>query len=222
MGAPGRAGRVIRRLFRRRSSRYVQSRAEGEIEFTRVVAFSDGVIAVAITLLVLNLEAPDVAKGDLAAALGDQWREYLAFALSFALIGRFWILHHRAFTLVERMDGALIALNLVFLALIVLMPFATDLVVEYDDDSVGVVVYALVVGLSSTVTWVMIRYALRAGHVRDGLRPVAEAVSSWHGLGPAIVFLASVPVALFSPQAAFGVWLLAFLPAIRAEAPATS
>jgi uncharacterized membrane protein len=102
---------VIRRLFHPRSRHIVQSRAEGEIEFTRIVAFSDGVIAIAITLLVLNLDVPDVAVGDLDNALGDQWREYLAFALSFALIGRFWILHHRAFALVERFDATLLVLN---------------------------------------------------------------------------------------------------------------
>ena len=66
--------------------------------------------------------------------------------LSFALIGRFWIVHHRAFTLLERFDGTLMVLNLVFLALIVVMPFATDLVAEYEDDPVCIVVYASVVG----------------------------------------------------------------------------
>jgi uncharacterized membrane protein len=200
----------------RRSRRIVQSRAEGEIEFTRIVAFSDGVIAIAITLLVLNLDVPDVAAGDLADALGDQWREYLAFALSFALIGRFWIVHHRAFALVERFDGTLMALNLLFLALIVVMPFATDLVAEYGDDPIGVVIYAAVVGSASMLSWVMIRHSVRQGHVRERLRPSAEAWASPRGLGPTAIFLASVPVALVSSEAAFGVWLLAFLPGIRA------
>jgi uncharacterized membrane protein len=193
----------------------VQSRGEGEIEFTRIVAFSDGVIAIAITLLVLNLDVPDVAKDDLANALGDQWREYLAFALSFALIGRFWIVHHRAFTLVERFDGTLMALNLLFLALIVVMPFATDLVAEYGDDAIGVVIYAAVVGVASLLTWVMIRYSVRHGHVRAVMRPYAEAWASWRGLGPTAIFLASIPVALVSSEAAFGVWILAFLPGLR-------
>ena len=119
-------------LSRYRTRGIVQSRGEGELEFGRVVAFSDGVIAIAITLLVLTLDVPNVPNGDLAEALGDQWRQYLAFVLSFALIGRFWIVHHRAFTL-ERFDGTLMVLNLIFLALIVVMPFATDLVAEYED-----------------------------------------------------------------------------------------
>jgi uncharacterized membrane protein len=205
----------------RASRRIVQSRAEGgEIEFTRVVAFSDGVIAIAITLLVLTLDVPDVPDGELADALGDQWRQYLAFALSFALIGRFWIVHHRAFSLIERFDGTLMALNLVFLALIVVMPFATNLVSEYENDSIVVVIYASVVGLASLLTWLMIRHSVRHEHVRERMRPLAEAAASWRGLGPTAVFLVSVPFAVFSGEAAFFIWLLSFLPGIRASAPA--
>lgn len=202
------------------SRRVVQSRDDSEIEFARVVAFSDGVIAIAITLLVLNLDVPDVAPADLPDALGDQWRQYLAFALSFALIGRFWIIHHRTFALIERFDGTLMALNLVFLALIVLMPFATDLVAEYGDEGVGVVVYAIVVGIAGLVSWAINRHTLRAGHVRESLRPQAEAAASWRALGPAAVFVASVPVALVSPEAALAMWLLTFLPGVRASVPA--
>ncbi len=208
--------RSLREHYRAR--RIVQSRAEGgEIEFTRIVAFSDGVIAIAITLLVLNLDVPDVPDGELAEALGDQWRQYLAFALSFALIGRFWIVHHRVFTLVERFDGTLMAMNLVFLALIVVMPFATNLVAEYEDDAIVVVIYASVVGLASLMSWLMIRHSVRHGHVRERLRAQAEAASSWRGLGPTAVFLVSVPVALVSGEAAFFIWLLAFLPWLRAS-----
>lgn len=200
----------------------MQSRGEGEIEFTRIVAFSDGVIAIAITLLVLNLDVPDVASDDLANALGDQWRQYLGFAISFVLIGRFWIVHHRAFALIERFDGTLMGLNLMFLALIVVMPFATDLVAEYGDIAIGVIIYALVVGLASFMTWLMIRHSLRHAHVRESLRPLAEAAASWHGLAPSAVFLASVPIALISSEAALCVWSLSLVPGLRATAPATA
>ena len=204
----------------RRSRRIVQSRAEGgEVEFTRIVAFSDGVIAIAITLLVLNLDVPVVASSELANALGDQWRQYLAFALSFALIGRFWVVHHRAFSLIERFDGVLMTLNLVFLALIVLMPFATNLVAEYEGDPIVVVIYSAVVGLASLFTWLMVRYSLRHEHVREDLRPLAEAWSSVRGLGPTALFLVAAPVALLSSAAAFGLWLLTFLPWVRPRRP---
>jgi uncharacterized membrane protein len=207
--------RSLREHYRAR--RIVQSRAEGEIEFTRIVAFSDGVIAIAITLLVLNLDVPDVASADLDNALGDQWREYLAFALSFALIGRFWILHHRAFTLLEPCDATLMVLNLAFLALIVAMPFATDLVAEYGDVPIAVVVYASVVGTASLISWLMVRRSVSHGDIREQLRPQAEAWASLRALGPTLVFLVSVPVAVVSSEVAFFIWLLAFLPGLRAS-----
>ena len=204
-----------------RARAMVQSRGEGELEFTRVVAFSDGVIAIAITLLVLNLDVPSVPNGELAEAVGDQWSLYLAFILSFALIGRFWILHHRAFTLMERFDGTLIVLNLCFLALIVVMPFATSLISNYQDDPVCIVVYALVVGLASLMTWLMIRHSLRSGHVRAGMQRRAVAAASWRNLTPTILFLVSAPVALLSSGAAFALWLLTVFPWVRATpAPA--
>jgi uncharacterized membrane protein len=204
-----------------RSRAIVQSRGEGELEFTRIVAFSDGVIAIAITLLVLSLDVPNVPNGQLAEALGDQWRQYLAFVLSFALIGRFWIMHHRAFTLLERFDGTLMVLNLCFLALIVVMPFATSLISDYQDDPVCIVVYALVVGLASLMTWLMIRYSLRSGHVRAGMQHRAVAAASARNLAPTVFFLISAPVALLSSGAAFALWLLTLIPWVRASpAPA--
>jgi hypothetical protein len=91
----------------------------------------------------------------------------------------------------------------------VVMPFATNLVAQYENDPVCIVVYASVVGLASLMTWVMIRYSLRSGHVRAEMRPLAAGGSSWIGLGPPLTFLVSGPVALLSSGAAFALWLVA-------------
>ncbi|HET9164030.1 MAG TPA: TMEM175 family protein [Solirubrobacterales bacterium] len=73
-------------------------REENEIEFGRIVAFSDGVFSIAITLLVLNLTVnKGLSAADLTSELFDLWDNLLAFALSFAVIGRFWVVHHRFF-----------------------------------------------------------------------------------------------------------------------------
>ena len=70
-----------------------------EIEFSRIVAFSDGVFAIAITLLVLGLGVPRHLHGEsLGEALWDQRESFFAYALSFAVIGRFWVVHHRFFS----------------------------------------------------------------------------------------------------------------------------
>jgi uncharacterized membrane protein len=99
----------------------------------RLEAFSDGVFAIAITLLVLNIKVPLElpANTSLAAALIAQWPIYLAFITSFATIGIMWINHHRLFTLIARTDQLLYILNGLLLLGITFVPFPTELVAEY-------------------------------------------------------------------------------------------
>jgi uncharacterized membrane protein len=100
-------------------------------ETGRIEAFSDGVFAVAITLLVLNLQPPKPLQQDLLGWLGQQWPAYLAFVTSFATIGVMWINHHRLFTYITRSDSTLMALNLLLMMLIVFVPFPTALLAGY-------------------------------------------------------------------------------------------
>lgn len=103
-------------------------------ETGRIEGFSDGVIAVAITLLVLSLQPPAVttrSDTDLLRTLLSQWPNYLAFVTSFATIGVMWINHHRMFTFIRRTDSTLMALNLLLLLIIVFVPFPTALVAQY-------------------------------------------------------------------------------------------
>jgi len=117
------------------------------IEFARIVAFTDGVFAIAITLLVLSLEVPsDLQASALHAFLIDSWPQLFAYFLSFAVIGRFWIGHHHVFSMLQDFDRRLIVLNLAYLSMIVLVPFPTELLGEYGGGSDAVVLYALVWG----------------------------------------------------------------------------
>lgn len=110
----------------------IRRREENEIEFGRIVAFSDGVFSIAITLLVLNLGIDKgLSSGELTTALLNQWDDLLAFALSFAVIGRFWVVHHRFFAEVDAFDGRLLGLNLLYLAAVVLIPFSSEVLGEY-------------------------------------------------------------------------------------------
>jgi TMEM175 potassium channel family protein len=99
----------------------------------RVEAFSDGVFAIAITLLVLDLKVPRaLAPGEaLATALAQQWPSYLAFVTSFATILIMWINHHRMFRLVGRVDERLLVTNGLLLLGVTVVPFPTALVAEY-------------------------------------------------------------------------------------------
>ncbi|MGE5222791.1 MAG: TMEM175 family protein [Omnitrophica WOR_2 bacterium] len=106
---------------------------EGRGETRRIEAFSDGVFAVAITLLVLGLHVPDksLTDHDLLLWLLGQWPVYFAFVTSFATIGVMWINHHRMFTHIQRADTTLLSLNLLLLLLIVFVPFPTLLLADY-------------------------------------------------------------------------------------------
>ena len=130
--------------------RKAKRREGNEIEFSRIVAFSDGVFAIAITLLVLTLDIPEHLHGEsVADALWDQRENLLAYALSFAVIGRFWIVHHRFFSTVTGFDGRLIGLNIFYLAWIVLLPFSSKVLGDHGGETAAVVLYA--VNLSGVV-----------------------------------------------------------------------
>jgi uncharacterized membrane protein len=99
----------------------------------RLESFSDGVIAVAATLLVLNVAVPMVSahQQSLGHALGNQWHVYLAYAVSFITIGIIWINHHVVFSRLRTADHAILMLNLLLLLWIALIPFATSLMTQY-------------------------------------------------------------------------------------------
>jgi uncharacterized membrane protein len=98
----------------------------------RLEAFSDGVIAVAITLLVLNIRVPDPGHtSDLARALARNWPSYAAYAVSFITIGIIWVNHHAMIARLRETDHVILILNLLLLMSIGVLPFATSLMAEY-------------------------------------------------------------------------------------------
>jgi uncharacterized membrane protein len=185
-------------------------RREGnEIEFSRIVAFSDGVFAIAITLLVLALAIkPGLADEQVAGAIRDQGDNFLAFAISFAVIGRFWLVHHRFFGEVRAFDGRLLGLNMLYLASIVLIPFSSEVLGEYGGVTASVVLYAA--NLSAVV---LIGLLMTGDAHRAGLTSADRATQreSWiRSTYIATVFLASIPVALLAPTIAQLMWLVLF------------
>jgi uncharacterized membrane protein len=96
-------------------------------ETARVEAFSDGVYAIAITLLILDLKVPTTHDGHLALALLRQWPTYFAYLVSFAFIGIMWVNHHRLFTHIRRSDNRLLFFNLLLLLGVSVVPFPTAL-----------------------------------------------------------------------------------------------
>lgn len=134
-----------------------------EKETGRVEAFSDGVFAVAITLLVLNIKIPGLIddKG-LWVALGRELPMYVAYVTSFATIGIMWLNHHRIFVHIRRTNTILILLNLLLLAIVVFIPVPTDLLAEYlvrPDQHVAAIVYSGIFFVMACCFNVLWRYA---------------------------------------------------------------
>jgi uncharacterized membrane protein len=174
-------------------------------ETARVEAFSDGVLAIVVTLLVLELKVPRGLETEQAVrhALAEEWHAYLAFLTSFATVGIMWVNHHRLFTLIGRVDHWLLMLNLLLLLMISVVPFPTAVVSEYLGAG-GAQIATLVLGgvylVTAIVFNVIWRYAayhrrLIAPHVPQA---IVDAQTRQYRFGP-VVYLVALLAALVSP-----------------------
>ena len=180
-------------------------------ELDRVGAFSDGVFAIAITLLVLNIEVPDVPGSDLASAISDLSDDFVAYGIGFAVIGLFWYEHHKLFASLGRASGRLVLVNTALLALIALMPFTTAVLGRYDEP-LAVALYAGNVGLTvifaGLTALVAIDGRLSAEPDPDRTRSRRREVVL-DTTFRALVFLVSIPIAYaISQSLAKWFWLL--------------
>jgi uncharacterized membrane protein len=185
-------------------------RAENEVEFGRIVAFSDGVFSIAITLLVLNLGIDKgLTEGQIDNALWEQRDFFFAYAISFAVIGRFWLVHHRFFSEVQAFDGRLIGLNLLYLGWIVLIPFSSELLGEYGGRTTAVVFYSANLAVVVLLGLVMGADARRRELTRIDDRTHRE--NQIRSAFIAAIFVLSIPVAFLAPEFAPYVWLVLFI-----------
>ncbi len=195
-----------------------RQRKENEVEFSRIVAFSDGVFAIAITLLVLNFNVPEHLHGnEVGNALWGQRQNLLAFGISFAVIGRFWIVHHQLFGEITGFDGRLLGLNLFYLAWIVLIPFSSEVLGEYGGETAAIVLYASNLAGAVLAGMLMSTDARRAGLADDD--PVQRREFARRSLFIAGVFLLSIPVAVVDPGIAQLIWLLLLVETFRRPPP---
>jgi uncharacterized membrane protein len=123
----------------------------------RLAALSDGVFAIAITLLVFSLDVPEtVPPGGLIALVPEFLPKLLGHVVTFAILGIFWVGHHNTFIYVRRHDRTLLWLNNLFLLFVAIMPFPASLIVKYGNDRVAVISYAstlMLAGLSLELIW---------------------------------------------------------------------
>jgi uncharacterized membrane protein len=183
-----------------------QPRTRMEKETARIEAFSDGVFAIAITLLILEIKIPGADAPDLGAQLARQWPSYVAFVISFLFIGIMWINHHRLFTQIKRADNTLLVLNLLLLLGVTSVPFPTAVLARHlgqSGERAAMILYNatyLVIAIFFNVLW---RYSVSKKHHllgRDFDQAEVEKISAQYALGP-MVYLACLILARFSVTA---------------------
>lgn len=160
----------------------------------RIEAFSDGVIAIIITIMVLEQKMP---QGHDAAALWPLWPVFLSYVLSFAKLGSYWTNHHHMFLAVKHVGGWVLWSNLHLLFWLSLMPFATAFMGENRFAGFPVAVYAFVMLMCSLSYWLVVR-ALLGEHGRDS--DFARALGSdLKGKISLACYAAALPLALWQP-----------------------
>jgi uncharacterized membrane protein len=157
----------------------------GGMSVGRLEAFSDGVLAIVITLLILEIHVPEPAQdpGQLAKALAHQWPQYVAFLVSFLIVGIIWLNHHATFNLLERTDHNMRVLNLLLLLPVTVLPWPTELLASYavegteSEQRLAVLVYGLTstaMAVAFNVLWRYLRRhpELHKPHVSEDLLAV--------------------------------------------------
>jgi uncharacterized membrane protein len=176
-------------------------------ELDRVGGFSDGVFAVAITLLVLNIEVPRLsADEELTTALDDLVPDVTAYFIAFAVIGLFWYGHHKSWSRLRATTPRLVWSNLLMLSLIALMPFTTALMGSYGDQSISVVLYAANVGLAALADSHVDKVAFESG-LTVPVSAAQRQAELMAGRIRSLVFFVSIPIALISPTLGQLFWL---------------
>ena len=177
---------------------------------SRLEAFSDGVFAVAITLLALNFTGIDPHRLGLLRQIGDLWPTFLAYVISFLMIGIIWVNHHVLFTAIRKVDRTVLFLNLVLLLFVVLIPYTTSTVALYrmqdsHDGRVAMAQYALAffgmsLGFSGIFEW-----TLHGQHRKEPLPPQAHWPARVRFVSGGLVYVIAFGVALVNAVASFAI-----------------
>ncbi len=175
----------------------------------RIVMFSDGVFAIAVTLLALDLIPSDVPRAtDIWALMQERSEKVVCFVISFWVIALYWLAHVRMYRWIDRADNRLFMLNLASLMLVTFLPYPTALLAEFTSQTASVVFYALAAaaaGLMQAAMWI---YASSGRRLISAQTPPAFIrMFTLRGLVVAGIFIASCGVAVYDPGLATLTWV---------------
>ena len=176
----------------------------------RLEAFSDGVFAVAITLLALNLFLAGPGHGPLLRQLADHWPSFVAYLISFFMIGVIWVNHHALVRNIAIVDRTLLFLNLALLLFVVLIPFATGTMAMYLtagdlDAKVATAVYGAVFEAMGLSFAAIFAWTLREGRTHQAVPTEARRSAWWRFTVGNLVYALAIVVAFISAPVALGI-----------------
>src|SRR6476620_7441619 len=169
----------------------------------RLEAFSDGVLAIVITLMVLELTPP---QGTTLADLFELWPKLLSYAMSFAYLGIYWVNHHHLFHAARAVSGRVLWSNMLLLFTLSLVPFATAWMGEHSFASTTVLVYNIVLLLPAVAYFVLVRALIAVPGQPPGL--AAEVGNDIKGKVSILIYVIALPFAVIAPAVAIGLIIL--------------
>lgn len=169
----------------------------------RISAFSDGVFAIAVTLLVLDIKVPDPARttaAQLPGRLLHLWPELFSYALSFVIIGVYWVAHHLMLHPLKRADRTLLWINNLFLMCVAFIPFTAGLLGQFRHDRTAVAVYGGSLVLTCLSLQLLWTYATRSGRLTDApIDPWLVRAGNIRTMGAIGIYLAAIFLSWISP-----------------------
>jgi uncharacterized membrane protein len=176
---------------------------------SRLEAFSDGVIAIVITLLVLEIRLPEVGYADLGAALYSIMPKIMAYVVSFALIGLYWVFHHYSLNLIDKVDGVVLWINILFLLFISFLPFPTIIMGRYPFQPLSVIMYSSNLLLINATGFLSVQYLKKHRHLASAIFTEAVYKSQMNLYAvTSILYVLSIGLAFFVPAASYFIVLL--------------
>ncbi len=186
-------------------------KSQTTLDLERLVFFSDAVMAIAITLLAIDIRLPEAAResaGSLTPWIVALWPKVIGFLVSFWVIALYWLAHNRCFRYIQGYDRRLVYLNFLFLMFVAFLPFPTSVLFNFSPETVSVVLYAgTAAGMGLSLFWLW-GYALGHGFVTEAASPEVVRDVRLNLLLSPFVFLASAVIAFFNASLGMYVWFL--------------
>ncbi|MFC1875093.1 TMEM175 family protein [Chloroflexota bacterium] len=179
----------------------------------RIEALTDGVFAIVMTLLVLDISIPEIERSSVQAELPGRllelWPKFYSYALSFVVLGLMWISHRRIFHYIKRSNSGLLWVNIIFLMFVALIPFSTSLIGDYRMEQFTFVVYGINLFLIFAMMFILWTYATGKYRLVDSeIDPHLVKKRKLSLIAPSLIVVLTIGISFVNVTAAFSVLVL--------------